>query len=85
MSLTFFGVTPKKYYMNYSTILFKTLLLFLCCAFVISSLSGCANRNYKKVFVYGFGTMQVPRTATVAEIDDMVHQQYGSNLFWSPR
>jgi hypothetical protein len=71
----------KKFNFQFS---FKAIVLLTLFA-LIPGLSGCANRQYKKIFVYGFGTMQVPRDAGVAKIDELVTQQYGANLFWSPR
>ena len=70
-------MSNKSVSSKFSYLLFVVIMVF--------SLNGCANRDFKRIFVYGFGTMNVPRDAGVAEIDDLVAQQYGSNLFWSPK
>ncbi len=47
-------------------------------------LSGCSSTD-RKVFVYGFGDMRVPKTSTIEDINEIVRDKYGADLFWSPR
>ncbi len=67
--------------------IFKPLLLTFLFLGVVSMtfLTGCSSSPYRKVFVYGFGNMTVPKTDTIEDIDEKVRDRYGADLFWSPR
>jgi hypothetical protein len=43
--------------------------------------SGCATN--RPIMIYGFGKQAVPRDATVDDINQMIRDQYGTDLFWT--
>jgi hypothetical protein len=70
--------------MSKTIVMVNKQYLALLVLFFSFFLAGCSSTD-RKVFVYGFGTMEVPKTSTIEDINAMVRERYGANLFWSPR
>jgi hypothetical protein len=58
-------------------------LLALATLTLAGNLTGCATGPYKQIRVFGLGIIQVPRGATVEEIDQAVIDRYGVKLAWA--